>query len=398
MFPIFSQIAATYEEYRINKMEITFETEAYTASGSTLGAGKVIQVTNFDPDDGNFTNDTAAENYSGSVRGPPYASTCHDVLAAHRKKGRGGSMRDFSLNNYFVYTSTNQLAPVTGQGKFYDAGNYQLITQGNAASTEMGELYVTYSFTMIRPKQPENGAGGFVAGHFYNGAADATDASPLGLTSYTSFVARVGSSISIVDSSTLAGYSSTTVGFNNSSDAVLTLPNADATWLLQIYHTGANIAAIPSWILTSGAAAVSTYNGDTSSGVGFFTAAGTSATLTKVITTTYDGTPVPGNTNTVTLTGLTGMTGGKVDIWLVRLPTTLVTVMEKEESPVYLANRVVEEQARRMDLLAERCELLMAKLALMSPCESPSERKEADLEKSVHISRKDAKKLGIFGM
>jgi hypothetical protein len=58
LFPVFSQIAATYEEYRVNHLRFTFETDAYTATNGTASAGKVIMATNFDPDDANFTGDT----------------------------------------------------------------------------------------------------------------------------------------------------------------------------------------------------------------------------------------------------------------------------------------------------------------------------------------------------
>lgn len=392
LFPIFSQIASTYEEYRLNVCYFTFETEAYTASGSNLGAGKVIQVTNFDPDDGNFSSDTAAENYSGAVRGPPYASTCHDVLEAHKLKGRAGSMRDFSLNNYFVYASANQLAPVTGQAKFYDAGNYQLITQGNAGTSEMGELYVTYSFTMIRPKQPEAGSGGFLAAHFKNSAADATDASPLGLTSFTSFATQTGSTLSIVNGATLSGYSSTTIGLNDSSDAVMNMPNTDGTWMVQIYWTGATIAAIPTIVCAGGCSILNTY-GASAAPSGFFLAAGTKASWTGVVTTTFDATPNPGATNIFTISGgLTGMTGARVDIYIIRLPSALTTV---SRSLPFVCDD--SRDSKRVDYLCEQVERLTKRLALLSPCESPVEHKEAELEKSVHISRAEARKFGLFG-
>jgi hypothetical protein len=105
------------------------------------------------------------ENYCGSVKGPPYAPIIeHDLLNAGRSRKRGAK-GDFSLNNYFVYSSANALAPVTSAGKFYDVGNFQVATSGNAVTTEIGELYVEYSFTMIRPKQQTPLGQNLIAAH-----------------------------------------------------------------------------------------------------------------------------------------------------------------------------------------------------------------------------------------
>jgi len=167
LFPIFSQIAATYEEYRCNFLEFTFETDAYTATNGTASAGKVILATNFDPDDSAFSNDTQMENYVGSCKGPPYAPIIkHDVVQGFRARNNRRQRGDLALNNYFVYSSANQIAPGTGQGKFYDMGLFQAATAGNAVTTEIGELYVTYSFTMIRPKQQTPLGQNFLSAHY----------------------------------------------------------------------------------------------------------------------------------------------------------------------------------------------------------------------------------------
>jgi len=194
LFPIFSQIAATYEQYRVNHLRFTFETDAYTATNGTASAGKVILATNFDPDDSNFSGDTQMENYWHSVKGPPYAPIIsHDVLAG----ARGGSMRDAALKNYYVYSSGNSLAPVTGEGKFYDFGNFQVATSGNAVTTEIGELYVEYSFTMIHPKQSTPLGQQLISGRFTAvGTISAT--APLG----TSLTTVAGSNFVVTASTT----------------------------------------------------------------------------------------------------------------------------------------------------------------------------------------------------
>jgi len=154
LFPVFSQIAATYEEYICHRLRFWYRGEEYTASGTNVSAGIVVYATNMDPDDSNFGSVNQMENYEGSVSGPPFAGHfCHDVDVVHRSRGRNRAKGDsLSLNQYFVYSSNNQSAPVSGQTKFYDMGNFQCAVNGTQAATT-GELWVEHSWTMIRRKQ-----------------------------------------------------------------------------------------------------------------------------------------------------------------------------------------------------------------------------------------------------
>jgi len=186
LFPVFSQIASTYEQYRVNHLRFIYSTEAYTATTTSLVAGKVIQCTNFDPDDSNFSSDTQMENYEGMVKSAPFVSTVHDVIGAHRLRKRS----DLSLNNYFVNSSANQPAPSASTSKFYDIGNYQLVTQGNASTgEEIGELYVEYSFTMIRPKQQTPAGQNLIVSH-YTGTATTAN-------TFTNMTQKDGSNLSL---------------------------------------------------------------------------------------------------------------------------------------------------------------------------------------------------------
>jgi len=163
LFPIFSQIAATYEQYRVNTLVFSYETEAYAASGSAVSAGKVILATNYDPADAAFSTDGQMENYFNSDRGAPYCEIVHDVLMGDH------ALKDEPLKDYFVNSSANLIAPTsdTTNNKFYDLGNFQLGTQGTVdATSEIGELYVTYSFTMIRPKQQTPLGQNFLSSHY----------------------------------------------------------------------------------------------------------------------------------------------------------------------------------------------------------------------------------------
>jgi len=178
LFPIFSQIAATYEQFRVNECIFSYETEAYAASGTAVSAGKVILATNYDPADSQFSTATQMENYFNSDRGAPYCEIVHDVLLGDH------ALKDEPLKTYFVNSSANLIAPTsdTTNNKFYDLGLFQLACQGNASATaEIGELYVTYSFTMIRPKQQTPTGQNLPSSH-YTGAVQTTANAFVGTT------------------------------------------------------------------------------------------------------------------------------------------------------------------------------------------------------------------------
>jgi hypothetical protein len=234
LFPIFSQIAATYEQYRVNTLVFSYETEAYAASGSAVSAGKVILATNYDPADSNFSTDTQMENYFNSDRGAPYCEIVHDVLMGDH------ALRNEPLKDYFVNSSTNLIAPVADStaNKFYDLGNFQLGTQGNVdATSEIGELYVTYSFTMIRPKQQTPLGQNFLTSHY----------SGLNQTSSNAFVGstrRSGSNVNMTVANNIITF--------------LSLGRYTVS-----YAANAAVVSTPAWTLGAGLVAVNILNNNT---------------------------------------------------------------------------------------------------------------------------------------
>jgi len=392
LFPIFSQIAACYEEYIPTHLKFFFRTEEYMASGINVSAGLCALATNFDANDPNFSSITAMENYATGISGPPFSGIIvHDVLEHHRKRFKGKS-RDLALNNYYVYNSANSIGPTTDQAKFYDMGNLQCAVGGTQAAI-IGELWVEYSFTMIHRKQPEFPIGGSAI-HLKLLADDATQAAPLGLTPYTTgspvstgaTVSGVapGSTLDVVNmAGDLSFYSSSTIGLNDAAPTIINLPNVGGTWLVHVYWSGAlTITAIPTMTSSDGATVVNVWGATgASASVGFFTAAGATASISKVVTTTYDSAPTSA-TNALTIAGLTSMTSGMVDVYITRLPTSLVTSVEP---------KLVESRL-------EQLERMVAQLLSNSSSISPmvvEECKESDvslpdspgLERSVHIPR-----------
>ncbi len=421
LFPIFSQIASCYEEYVPNHLKFIFRTEEYMASGSTVSAGLVAMGTNFDANDANFGNITQLENYEHSISGPPFSGIIvHDVVEQHRKRFKGKA-RDLSLNNYYVFPSANSIGPSTDQAKWYDMGNFQLAVNGCQAGV-IGELWVEYGFTMIRRKQPEFPIGG-TAIHLKLYADDATAASPLGLVPFTTGNATStgvtvsgiapGSSLSVANmAGNLALYTGTTIGLNNAATTVLNLPNVSATWLVSAYWSGATaVASVPSMTAAGGATILTNQFGGVQP-LGFFLAAGTRASFVASFTSTATATPTL-NTNSLTIGGLVNMTDGNLDITISRVPTSMITDNGQGKSELdelrdeVAIMRTFMKQFSSFGLLSgDRVTSsldspLMQVRPVQASCSSaagsepdtPDECKEADLERSVHISRSMASRL-----
>jgi len=163
LFPIFSQIAAVYEQWKCHFLKFHFVTQAYTASGSNVAAGKIIMATNYDPSDSQFAGSTQMENYTNSDKDAPFCSFSHDVMNQDHDNAVD------PLKTYFVNPSANAAAPTSDStSKFFDLGLFQLASSGlpTASSTEYGELYVEYEFEMIRVKQQTPLGQSLIAAHY----------------------------------------------------------------------------------------------------------------------------------------------------------------------------------------------------------------------------------------
>jgi len=244
-----------------------------------------------------------------------------DVLKELKKRK---SERNLAMNNFFVYPSENEIGPSTDQAKFYDVGNFQLGAQGCQTGL-IGEIWVEYSFTMIRRKTPESDLLTSGYAHFTNYGDDLTAAAPLGASATAVFTDQTGSTLTMLpytarDPTAPAEWlkGQTCVW---TSDTTFQLPNKNARYFLQMYWSGATaIAAVATVTPTGGASGLNVF-GPTGSTVmvNSFLAAGTSASATRVIETTqYDS--YAATYNLVSITGLTSMASGNLDIFLFRMP------------------------------------------------------------------------------
>jgi hypothetical protein len=293
-------------------------------------------------------------------------------------------------NNLARYVREGDV-PTNTDIKTYDAGTLYCAVDSTATTGTIGELRVRYRVKFTVPMLgPEDLGGESIHLKLY--ADDCTDAAYLGLTSYTtghvaspsvtSSGVAPGSTLSVIDSTGNLGlYTASTIGLADTTDTSFLMPNANATWLVTARWAGATgITTIPSLSALGGATVESGFFGG-NSGLGFFLAAGTSAVIQKVVTTTYD--PVPTSTsNKLTFGGAVGMLTGNMDLYIVRLPTALVTEDEKEQQEIdelKASNKALADRLSRLEFLLTR------------PSSPHEEEKEcdtpADMESSIHVPK-----------
>jgi len=328
LFPIFSQIAATYEQFRCRFLKFHYVTEAYTASGSNVSAGKIIMATNADPNDYQFANATQMENYAGADRSAPFSSFCHDVINSLKVN------RTMPLKEYFVNPGANTSAPSNDStDKFFDMGLFQFATSGlPSTSVEYGELYVEFEFDMIRPKQQTPLGQSLLSSHLVSSAAStATAAAPLGITGG---VLKSGSNIPIV---------ATTTTFSLPIQGEFLVVGAWAA-------SGNNIAALPTFSYGSALTPLTVWNGDGGNAISAFTVSGIVGMISAVVSVTTAGV---GAANLITIAGLTSMTGANCDIWVSQISSGIVTLAREEEKKeeISLLKNQVQELGKMMRAL-----------------------------------------------
>lgn len=143
-FPWLAQVAANYEQYHINGMVYEFKSTAGDAVSSTNNAmGTVIMATEYNSLNPAFTSKAEMENYQFCTSAKPSVSFLHPIECAKSES---------TLTELYMRTGE---VPSGADKRFYDFGNFQIATQGMQANgITVGELWVTYSVTLIKPRIP----------------------------------------------------------------------------------------------------------------------------------------------------------------------------------------------------------------------------------------------------
>lgn len=328
LFPIFSKVAAVYEQYRCRFLRFHYVTEAYVASGSSFAAGKLVMATNVDPDDPSFLSMTAMENYTGSDRTVPFSSMTHDPLGTMKKLKNKQGRSHMPLNEYFVYPSGNLNAPVNTATKFYDMGLFQMAASGlplNGINTEIGELFVEYEFDMIRPRDISSVGAGLLACHVRElPAASASAANPFGSNGHG--VLATGSNINPTTSvasgnATVAwpeaGNFFVSISFLGNTTSAISVTNVSAAY--------GNF--VPSVFRNDTQTFANTLNSGLASSISF-------------IYTNFDSSGLGGFYFTIP-----AATSGNLDLWIIQIPQTIATISRSIRDDTLLESKESEKVA-----------------------------------------------------
>jgi hypothetical protein len=140
-FPWLSASAEQYQQYQLNGLVYEFKSNSYDALSSTnTASGTVVMSTNYNVLEPPFPNKFTMEQSQYTCSGKPSKDLLHPIECAK------------------VETPTSTLytrpgAVTIGDLRLYDWGNFYIATVGTqGTSTNIGELWVTYDITLLKPK------------------------------------------------------------------------------------------------------------------------------------------------------------------------------------------------------------------------------------------------------
>lgn len=133
-FPWLSAIAARFESYKFHSLRFCYEPAV-----STTTPGTVILAVDYDASDIGPETKTVALSYRGAVRAAPWDECAFIAQQDDLHKAKSNYVR-------------SGLAPSGTDIKMYDVGNLYVATQGQAAATAVGELYVEYDVELMTPQ------------------------------------------------------------------------------------------------------------------------------------------------------------------------------------------------------------------------------------------------------
>lgn len=143
-FPWLSQIAQNYEEYELKQCVFEFVSTVQDINSANGQVGTIITATQYNASKPDFTDKPAMAAYAHSVSGKSTDNQTHGVECDPSKlSGAEGK-----------YVRANPV--LTGEDlKTYDHGRFQLATHNipaAMASGTLGELYVSYTICLRKPK------------------------------------------------------------------------------------------------------------------------------------------------------------------------------------------------------------------------------------------------------
>jgi len=141
-FPWLSSVARRYETYSFQNLSFEYRTMAPSTS-----YGYVMLAFDSDAADSTPISKIQAGSYQFARRSPPWRDMSMALSGSILHK----------LANYFTRSSTVSNTDI----KTYDVGNVYIITDGQAGTSLIGELHVTYDIVLSTPQLEDNDWNGF---------------------------------------------------------------------------------------------------------------------------------------------------------------------------------------------------------------------------------------------
>jgi hypothetical protein len=324
LFPWLSTIAANFNKYRFQSLRFRYEpiTSGYATAGQT---GDIIFSLNPDASDPAPVAQAQVYDLQMKQSGMP----C-DNFTLHDRQGESPIVMA-ELNKQDSYYVRVGAAPANTDIKTYDVGTLNLSTIGTATSGTCGKLFVEYTVLLHSPVLVQPATGGVV--HFYGPA-------PTTGNNFASAVLKPGGTPAL---------SGITLGTNT----ILFPAGIPGNYLVFLGIYGSTSVTSPTApTLTAGATAFSIFAADQISTEN--SAASTVATyalMQSAITVANSG-------GTYTLgTPSTIVGGSDVDIFIVSLPVSVLTMTSSEKQSV------LENRLKRMEMLMDRMSLAQTSLS-----------------------------------
>lgn len=135
LFPWLSQIATRFESYSFNSLTIRLLTRAPTSIG-----GVQVLTVDYDAADASPQTMAQARSYRSAVAGAPW----EDISFTASKEDLHKQKSNFVRTGVSLPTGTDI--------RLYDIGELFVITEGQAATTVISELVVSYDITLMTPQ------------------------------------------------------------------------------------------------------------------------------------------------------------------------------------------------------------------------------------------------------
>jgi len=321
LFPWASQVASSYEEYRIHGMVFEFKsTSGMSVSSTNTALGTVIMATQYNPLDVAFNSKIEMENYEFATTNAPFENCLHPLECKpnltvapqlYVQQAQNTTMADSRLTNF---------------------GTFNIATVGMQAANVVGELWVSYQIELLKPRISSLLiASGTWTGTNTTGIVQNTTSGSLGTSALTVFSPLnntdglplfpspvqyvTGTSLATISNTAPSTYVSMVEEYNTTNPNGFYFPAAvygGRTILISVTYTGTVITSVPTLTgfnttaigFNSGFTASSAFTATTSVAVAAF----------KLFTVAQNGTTQNGSIITVLSPAATTLTNVSVSI------------------------------------------------------------------------------------